>query len=64
MTDYRRGGQTRHPTDKNWVPSWWLLPLAIALGVTILTAGFAALTFVVAVVVGLVATALHFASGR
>lgn len=48
----------------NWLITAWVVPLAIAAGITVVTAGFGAITIAVAVAVGLVATALHFVGRR
>lgn len=59
MTGYPHDGRVRRPVDHSWVLTAWVLPLVVAVAVTVVTAGFGALTIPVAVIVGLVATALH-----
>ncbi len=59
MTGYPRDGQPHQPTDRSWLLAAWGVPLAVAAAITIATAGFGALVFVVAIVVGVVATVLH-----
>lgn len=61
MTGYPRGGRPRRPVDRSWLLAAWGVPLAAAAAITIMTAGFGALVFVAAVMVGIVATVLHFA---
>ncbi len=52
-----------HPrVDHGWMLAAWGVPMAAAIVITILTAGFGAITVPVAVVRGLVATGLHFAA--
>jgi hypothetical protein len=38
----------------------WVLPLVVAVGITIVTAGFGAFVIVVAIMIGLISTALHW----
>lgn len=59
MTGYPQNGRARRPANHSWLLAAWGVPLAVAAVITIATAGFGALTFVVAIVVGVVATALH-----
>lgn len=48
------------PVDHSWMLAAWVLPLVVAFGITIATAGAGAMFIVVAIVIGLVATALHY----
>jgi hypothetical protein len=60
MTGYPNNRPARRPVDHSWMVGAWVLPLAIAIVITILTAGFGALTIMVAIMVGVVSTVLHF----
>jgi len=62
MSINSRGGPARRPVDHSWILTGWVLPLVVAFGITVATAGFGALVIVVAIGVGLISTALHFAS--
>ena len=64
MTSSAHDDPVRRPRSTNWLITAWVVPLAIAAGITVLTAGFGAITIPVAIAVGLVATALHFAGRR
>jgi hypothetical protein len=59
MTDNPSRGPIRRPADHGWVLAAWVLPLFVAIGFTIATAGFGAIFIPVAIAVGLVATVLH-----
>ena len=61
-----RDNPVRRQRNTNWMITAWMVPLAVAAGITVLTAGFGAITIAVAiaVAVGLVATALHFVGRR
>lgn len=61
MSDYSRNDSQRRPAGGSWVIMAWVLPLAIAIGLTVATAGFGAITIAIAIIIGLVATVLHFA---
>ena len=60
MTGSAHDGPASGPRSTSWLVTAWVVPLAIAGGITVVTAGFGAITIAVAVMVGLVATALHF----
>jgi hypothetical protein len=49
--------------DHGWVVTAWVLPLAVAIGFSIATAGFGAITIPFAIMIGLISTVLRF-SGR
>ena len=49
------------PADRGWLLAAWGIPLGVAAVITVVTAGFGVLTIPVAVMVGLIATVLHFA---
>jgi len=59
MTGHSHDSSARRNSDHRWVLTAWVLPLAVALGITIVTAGFGALTIVVAIMIGVISTALH-----
>ena len=59
MTSRSQDSSAHRSPDHRWVLTAWVLPLAVAGGITVVTAGFGAITIVVAVMIGLVATALH-----
>ena len=59
MTGYSHDSPIHQPADHSWILTAWVLPLAVAVGITILTFGFGALFIAVAIVIGLVSTALH-----
>jgi hypothetical protein len=61
MSGTSHDGPVRRPADHSWVLTAWVLPLAVAFGITVATAGFGALVIVPAVMIGLVSTVLHFA---
>ena len=63
MARYANDHSVRRPADHGWVMVAWVLPLAVAIGFSIVTAGFGAITIPFAIVIGVVATVLHF-SGR
>ena len=50
----------RRPADRSWMLAAWVLPLVVAFGITLATAGFGAMFIVVAIIIGLVSTVLHF----
>ena len=60
MTGNAQNGPVRQPADHSWVMAAWVLPMVVAVGITIATAGFGAMFIVVAIMIGLAATALHF----
>lgn len=53
------GNQPDRPVDHSWMLAAWVLPLVVAFAITIATAGAGAMFIVVAIVIGLVATALY-----
>jgi hypothetical protein len=59
MTGHTHDSSAHRGSDHSWVLTAWVLPLAVAGGITVLTAGFGALIIVVAIMIGLIATALH-----
>lgn len=59
MTGYPHDGPVRRPPDHSWMLAAWVLPMVVAILVTIATAGFGAMFIVVAIMIGLVATVLH-----
>jgi hypothetical protein len=52
-------GPARRPADHGWILAAWVLPLVVAIGLTVATAGFGAIFIPVALMIGLVATLLH-----
>jgi hypothetical protein len=60
MTGYPHDGPVRRPADHGWVLGAWVLPLLVAVGFTVATAGFGAIFIAVAIVIGFVSTALHY----
>lgn len=48
------------PADHSWMLAAWVLPLLVAFAITVATAGAGAMFIVVAIVIGVVATVLHF----
>jgi hypothetical protein len=63
MGPYANDGPARRPVDHGWVVTAWVLPLAVAIGFSIATAGFGAITIPFAIMIGLISTVLRF-SGR
>lgn len=61
MTTDPRGGLARPPKDHGWVLTAWVLPLVLAVGFAFATAGLGAIFIPIAIVIGLAATAVHFA---
>jgi len=59
MTGHSQDSSAHRRVDHSWVLGAWVLPLAIAIGITILTGGFGAITIVVAIMIGLISTALR-----
>lgn len=59
MTGYPHNGHVRRPADHGWILTAWVLPLVIAIGLTLATAGFGAIFIPIAIVIGLLATVLH-----
>lgn len=59
MTDHSHDRPIHRRADHRWVLGAWVVPLTVAAGITIVTAGFGVITIVVAIMIGLVATALH-----
>lgn len=59
MTGYPHDGPVRPPADHGWILVGWVLPLVVAIGFTLATAGFGAIFIPVAIVIGLLATVLH-----
>jgi hypothetical protein len=59
MTGYPHNGPARRPADHGWVLTTWVLPLVVAIGLTIATAGFGAIFIAIALMIGLVSTVLH-----
>lgn len=59
MTGYPHDGQVGRPPDHSWMVVAWVLPMVVAIGITVATAGFGAMFIVVAIMIGLVATVLH-----
>ena len=59
MPGYPHNGPVRRPADHGWVLTGWVLPLVVAVGLTVATAGFGAVFIPVAIVIGLLATVLH-----
>jgi len=64
MTSKPHNGPVRRPVDHSWMLVGWVLPLAVAFGITIATAGFGAMFIVVAIMIGLASTLLHFLGPR
>jgi hypothetical protein len=60
MTGYPHDSPIHRPADHSWMLAAWVLPLVVAVGITIVTFGFAAITIAVAIMIGLVSTGLHF----
>lgn len=60
MTNNSEHGPVRRPPDHSWILSAWVLPLVVAFGITVVTAGFGAMFIVVAIMIGVGATLLHF----
>ena len=61
MNGSSHDGPARRPADHNWLLTAWGLPLAVAIGFTVLTAGIGVIAIVIAIMIGLVSTVLHFA---
>jgi hypothetical protein len=61
MAQYANDGPARRPVEHAWLVTAWVLPLVVAIGFSIATAGFGAITIPFAIVIGLVSTVLHFA---
>jgi energy-converting hydrogenase Eha subunit A len=59
MTGYSHDSPVHRPVDHSWMLAAWVLPLVVAFGITVVTAGFGAVTILAAIMVGLVSTALH-----
>lgn len=59
MTGFPHDGPVRRPADHGWVLTTWVLPLVVAIGFTVATAGFGAIFIPIAIVIGLVSTVLH-----
>lgn len=59
MTGHSQDSSAHRGADHSWVLTAWGLPLAVAIGITIVTAGFGAITIVVAIMIGLISTALR-----
>jgi hypothetical protein len=60
MNGYPHDGPIRRPADHSWILTAWVLPLVVAVGVTIATAGFAAIAIAIAIMIGVVSTVLHY----
>ena len=59
MTGSSHDSPVHRPADHSWMLAAWVLPLVVAVGITIATAGFGAFVIVVAIMIGLISTALH-----
>jgi len=59
MTGQTPDGPVSRPADHTSLLTIWVAPLAVAVGITIATAGFAAFAIVVAIMISLVATVVH-----
>ncbi len=64
MTGYSHNDPIRRPADHSWVLAVWVLPLVLAIGFTIITAGFGAIAIPFVIVIGLVASVLHRSGGN
>ena len=60
MTRNPHESPIRRPADHSWMLAAWVLPLVVAFGITVATAGFGAMFIVVAIMIGVGATLLHF----
>lgn len=61
MSSSSHNGPARRSTDHSWVLAAWVLPLAVGIGFTVLTGGIGVIAIVIAMMIGLVSTVLHFA---
>jgi hypothetical protein len=52
-------GPVRRPADHGWVLAAWVLPLAVAIGFTVMTAGIGVVVIPIAIAIGLLATVVH-----
>ena len=59
MTGYPHDRNVHQPADHGWILAAWVLPLVVAIGLTLATAGFGAIFIPVAIVIGVLATVLH-----
>lgn len=59
MTGQTHDGPVRRPVDHTSLLTIWVAPMAVAIGISIATVGFAAFTIVVAIMISLVATVVH-----
>lgn len=62
-TNNPRNGPVPRPADHSWILAAWVLPLVVAVGFTVATAGIGAIFIVIAIMIGLAATVVHH-SGR
>jgi hypothetical protein len=60
MNGRTHDGPVRRPPDNSSMLTLWVAPMAVATGITIATAGFAAFTIVVAIMISLVATVVRY----
>ncbi len=64
MTHSSHNRPAHRRVDHTWVFAAWGVPIAVAVVITVLTAGFGVIAIPVAFLVGLTATVLHFAARR